>query len=139
MKKIPKTKSEVYTDLERKNLLKGLMLQYSIVVRTYRNPEGKRIAYIHLTDGFTHVAISRDQMNVMLKQAEKHDRYEIGIETYGNPTGDQKIDGFEIGELKVEGTHFHHIFIRPEHLDEVFEEFQNDRKITFLNQHTSKV
>lgn len=117
-----------------KTKLKGLLLQYTIVCRMYLTPEKKRQGYIHLTDGYIHVQISREQREAMLKAAEKHPRYEVGVEVYANPTGDKEIDGFpETKELQLESTIFHHVFIRPEYLHEIFADYNKDRLITFLS------
>lgn len=117
----------------RKVNLKGLMLQYTIVCRVYSTPDKKRQAYIHLTDGYVQTVIGRAQRDAILKQATAHPRYEVGVEVYANPTGNKEIDGYpETEELQLESTIFHHIFIRPEHLQEIFADYDKDRLITFL-------
>lgn len=114
-----------------KKVLKGMMLQYSIVIRVYKDKEGKRIGYCTLTDGWTAVQISKGTMEVMMKQIRGHARYVVGHEQYMKATGDQGIDGYPIEDLELQSIVFNHIFIKANHLGEVFEDFENDRKIFF--------
>lgn len=111
--------------------LKGLMLQYTLVCRRYKDGD-KTIAHFNITDGFIHTMISRSQYDTILKQAEKHERYEVGVEIYPQPTGQSDIDGWQ-ENMELLSTMFHHIFIRPEYLDTIFEDYSNDRRITFIN------
>lgn len=113
---------------------KNLMLQYTIVTRTYKMPNGQLQGICNLTDGYTHVNLSRQQALSITKQASHHDRYEIGFELYTQATGDKAIDGFDHPEnAPLQSVTFHHIFINPEHFEEVFADFRSDRKITFIN------
>lgn len=126
-------KADDKTDANNKMELTDLMLQYSIVTKTYLNKEGKLVAYVWLTDGFVHVPLSKQQREQFIRTATDQPRYEVGVEQYFEPTGDSLIDGYDPEEeLQLRTVLFHHIFIRAEHYGEVFEKYRDDRKITFL-------
>lgn len=113
--------------------INDLMFQYSIVSRTYRTPEKTLNTYLHLTDGYVQTPISRTQRDEILKAASTHDRYEVGVESYFEPTGDKAIDGYpETMEQELLTIHFHHIFIKAEHFGEINENYRGDRRITIL-------
>lgn len=124
-----------------KNDMTNLMLQYSIVHRTYKDSQNKLVTYTWLTDGWVSVPVSKQQANQLLRGAADHERYEIGAEAYIEPTGKSEIDGFPeinpIGEkqwaeaLTLQTVMFYHVFIRAEHYDEIFQDYSKDRKITW--------
>lgn len=113
----------------------NLMLQYSIVYRCYKDSQNKLVTYSWLTDGWVSVPMSKQQCNQLLRLAANHERYEIGAEAYIEPTGKTDIDGYpEIKEnmsLELQSVIFYHVFIRSEHYDEIFQDYSQDRKITW--------
>lgn len=138
MRKILYIRNLKQIHMSKRQELQNLMLQYTLVTRTYETADNKIEVHNILTDGWVSVLISKAQRDWLLKQAHQHERYQIGYEYFNQPTGDIKIDGYKPKEdLKLKIIHFHHIFIGADYTDQIFEDYSGDRRITFLQKSES--